>query len=66
MGINYTLVRHGEKTSYENHTPNTMCIYADDFVILCETKQEAEDLYTTLDNYLRDRGLTLSEEKTKK
>jgi len=65
LGINYTLVHHGKKTSYENHTSYTMCIYADDFVILCETKQEAENPYTILGNYLRDRGLTLSEEKTK-
>jgi hypothetical protein len=42
LGINYTLVHHGKKTSYENHTPYTMCIYADDFVILCERCKVAD------------------------
>ena len=65
LGIQYTLVRHKEKTTYENHTPYTMCRYADDFVIMCASKKEAEDLYSILADYLTVRGLTLSEEKTK-
>ena len=65
LGIKYTLVRHGEKITYENHTPYMMCRYADDFVIMCKTKQEAEQLYKTLEEYLSCRGLALAEEKTK-
>lgn len=65
LGIQYTLVRHKEKTTYENHTLYTMCRYADDFVIMCATKKEAEEVYSILSDYLGIRGLTLSEEKTK-
>lgn len=64
LGIKYTLVRHGDKITYENHTPYTMCRYADDFVIMCATKEEAEGLYLKLADYLSERGLNLSEEKT--
>jgi RNA-directed DNA polymerase len=39
--------------------------YADDFVILCETKAEAEEMYDKLEPYLKQRGLELSPEKTK-
>jgi len=39
--------------------------YADDFVIVCKTKEEAESMYGKLKPYLDKRGLTLAEEKTK-
>lgn len=39
--------------------------YADDFVILCETKEKALSLYEVLKPYLNKRGLTLAEDKTK-
>lgn len=39
--------------------------YADDFVILCQTRNEAESMYGKLEPYLKKRGLTLAEEKTK-
>lgn len=39
--------------------------YADDFVVFCETKQDAEKSVTILQNWMKDRGLTLSDEKTK-
>ncbi|NOW82530.1 RNA-directed DNA polymerase [Clostridium beijerinckii] len=39
--------------------------YADDFVILCQTKNEAESMYGRLEPYLKKRGLTLAEDKTK-
>lgn len=39
--------------------------YADDFVILTETKEKAMSLYEELQPYLRKRGLTLAEDKTK-
>ena len=47
-----------------NFAVYTMCRYADDFVIMCASKKEAEDLYSILADYLTVRGLTLSEEKT--
>lgn len=39
--------------------------YADDFVILCKTQEEAISMYEKLKPYLSKRGLVLAEEKTK-
>ncbi|WP_411683014.1 group II intron reverse transcriptase/maturase [Clostridium thailandense] len=39
--------------------------YADDFVVLCKTKDEAKSIYDKLKPYLEKRGLTLAEDKTK-
>ncbi|MBZ9689879.1 group II intron reverse transcriptase/maturase [Clostridium estertheticum] len=39
--------------------------YADDFVIVCKTKEDAIDMYQNLKPYLDKRGLTLADEKTK-
>jgi RNA-directed DNA polymerase len=39
--------------------------YADDFVIVCKTKEEAQSMYGRLKPYLDKRGLTLAEDKTK-
>ena len=39
--------------------------YADDFVIVCKTKEEAESMYSKLMPYLEKRGLELAKDKTK-
>lgn len=39
--------------------------YADDFVIVCKTEEEAMNMYEKLKPYLEKRGLTLAENKTK-
>jgi len=39
--------------------------YADDFVCFCETKEDAEQVQDILAEWLKERGLTLSEEKTR-
>src|SRR5437870_3614671 len=39
--------------------------YADDFVCFCETKEDAERVQDILTEWLKERGLTLSEEKTR-
>jgi len=39
--------------------------YADDFVILCFTQEQAESMYEKMEKYLNDRGLKLSRDKTK-
>ena len=39
--------------------------YADDFVCFCETKEDAEQVRKILVEWLKERGLTLSEEKTR-
>lgn len=39
--------------------------YADDFVVFCETKKDAEKSVVTLKKWLSQKGLTLSDEKTR-
>jgi RNA-directed DNA polymerase len=39
--------------------------YADDCVCLCETKEDAEQVQQILAEWLKEQGLTLSEEKTR-
>lgn len=39
--------------------------YADDFVVFCESKEDAEEVIQILTQWLDKRGLTLSEEKTR-
>lgn len=50
---------------YEVRDTKTVVRYADDFVIMCETKEEAESMYDKLKPYLAKRGIELSMEKTK-
>lgn len=46
-------------------SPYTCVRYADDFVIACRTREEAETAIKTLSSWLKERNLTLSKEKTK-
>jgi RNA-directed DNA polymerase len=39
--------------------------YADDFVCFCESREDAEQVQEILVEWLKERGLTLSEEKTR-
>ena len=39
--------------------------YADDFVCFCESREDAEQVQRLLEEWLKERGLTLSEEKTR-
>ncbi len=39
--------------------------YADDFVVFCETKEDAFESAEILSEWLKERGLTLSKEKTR-
>jgi len=39
--------------------------YADDFVIVCQTQQQAQEALTLVDRVLKDLGLELSPEKTR-
>lgn len=53
------------KVYHEVSDTKTVVRYADDFVIICETKEEAESMYDKLKPYLNKRGLELAPEKTK-
>ncbi len=43
----------------------TVVRYADDFVVFCGSKEDAEAVIDRLKDWLAERGLTLSEEKTR-
>lgn len=65
LGIEYTKRRHNRfSTNYVNLSRYAMVRYADDFVVLCKTKDDAEKVYTLLEPYLSERGLTLAPDKT--
>jgi RNA-directed DNA polymerase len=56
------------KDKIENHyrakTKVNLVRYADDFIITANTKETAEELQVIVSQFLGNRGLTLSEEKT--
>jgi RNA-directed DNA polymerase len=56
----------GVKHNSQGNTkvPRAVVRYADDFVVFCESKEDAEQAKNTLKEWLGNRGLSLSEEKT--
>lgn len=66
LGIEYKKYQKKNKSvTYFNYSRYVFVRYADDFVILCKTREDAQEIYTLLESYLAKRGLTLSPEKTK-
>lgn len=66
LGIKYKRVKRSNgKYTYANRSKYVVVRYADDFVVLCKTKEDAVEVYKLLEPYLEKRGLTLSEEKTR-
>ena len=65
LGIEYTKRRHNQfSTNYVNLSRYAMVRYADDFVVLCKTKEDANNVYKLLEPYLSERGLSLAPDKT--
>lgn len=65
LNIKYKRYKKSNGTyTYKNVSKYVVVRYADDFVVLCKTKEDAENVVKLLENYLNDRGLTLSPEKT--
>ena len=62
LGVSYYLDRGNHKLAR-----NSVGVvrYADDFVIVCKTKADAESMYGKLTPYLNKRGLSFAEDKTK-
>jgi RNA-directed DNA polymerase len=58
LGIKYNPRDHSRKA-------RALVRYADDFVVFCESKDDAEQVITTLNEWLATRGLKLSDEKTR-
>lgn len=66
LGIRYRAQnKNGKYAGHTNETVYSLSFYADDFVIVCKTKEDAEKVYDKLKPYLKQRGLELSEEKTR-
>lgn len=64
LGIKYTRVKVNGKYYWSNRAKYAVIRYADDFVVICKTKEDAEMVPNLLKEYLEDRGLTLAPEKT--
>ncbi|MCX2829904.1 group II intron reverse transcriptase/maturase [Bacillus pseudomycoides] len=67
LGISYS--RSNTKRQGITYHTNIKCTkamirYADDFIVACQTKEEAESLYQELTPYLERRGITLATDKT--
>jgi RNA-directed DNA polymerase len=61
LNIRYRHTKDGER----NEGSRALVRYADDFVVLCESREEAEQVLEILKEWLTIRGLSLSEEKTR-
>lgn len=46
-------------------TPRSVIRYADDFIVCCESREDAERCQDILRGWLKERGLSFSEEKTR-
>ncbi|MED2737083.1 group II intron reverse transcriptase/maturase [Bacillus toyonensis] len=67
IGVNYRK-KTEKKTGriyHEVFDSKSVVRYADDFVILCESKEEAQSIYAKLAPYLKARGLELASDKTR-
>jgi len=51
-------------SSYYNASPRTVIRYADDFIVMCESKEDAELAKNEANQFLSERGLHLSDKKT--
>jgi len=64
LGIKYKKYKDRNTYTYRNQSRYVMIRYADDFVVLCKTKEDAKQVYSLLEPYLSERGLTLAPDKT--
>lgn len=65
LNIKYKRVDTKKGCHYSNNSKYVVVMYADDFVVLCKTLEDAEAVYGLLNDYLQERGLTLAPDKTK-
>lgn len=63
-GLQAMLAKKYRRTSTQN-TKIHLVRYADDFIITGRTKEVLEEIKPMVEEFLQERGLTLSEEKTK-
>lgn len=66
LGITYyRRISKRDGVIHEIKSSHALVRYADDFIILCRTREEAESMYGKLQPYLLKRGLELAEDKTR-
>lgn len=66
LGIRYSIFQHGkEKGRVRCLSTIRIVRYADDFVVICLTEADAEWAKVRLGEFLHERGLEYSEEKTR-
>jgi len=65
LNITYRKAKIRGEVSYLTKGKYRMVRYADDFVIFAQNQEDIEALYDILNPYLKDRGLSLAEDKTK-
>ena len=61
VGVSY----RKDRDSYKINSSRALVRYADDFVIFADTRNDAESAKTDIARWLADRGLSLSQEKTR-
>jgi len=65
LGVRFR-IRKDKPYASELHSKSVGLVrYADDFVVFCHTKEEAEQAKEKLKTWFAERGLTFSEEKTR-
>ena len=65
LNIKYERRKSTNGYTYVNKSKYAIIKYADDFIILCKTLEDANDVYGLLEGYLEERGLTLAPDKTR-
>jgi RNA-directed DNA polymerase len=69
LGIEYytSISKNGNRSVKKKAEKRTLAMvrYADDFLIFCQSREEAESIYHKLVPYLNNRGLELAKEKTR-
>ena len=63
LGVKY---KHTKRDGYYLKPESIGVVrYADDFVVICHTQEQADSMYNKMEKYLKDRNLSLSMEKTR-
>ena len=65
LNIEYKRKKTKNGYTYANKSKYVVVRFADDFVVLCKTLEDANNVYGLLEDYLDERGLTLAPDKTK-
>jgi RNA-directed DNA polymerase len=65
LGVHYNSRRKSANRAPEIISARAVVRYADDFVVFCESREDAEKVIDLLNEWLAMRGLQLSKEKTR-